>query len=461
MYDVVVIGSGPGGYVCAIRAAQLGLKVACVEQYKTFGGTCLNVGCIPSKALLESSELLHKAQHEFAAHGIAVAPQVDLATMQGRKEKIVASLTRGVAGLFKKHGIDGIVGVGSLVGPGRVAVAAPDGSRTIETRNVVIATGSKAVSLPGIALDGERVFHSTDALALRAVPGRLAVIGAGVIGLELGSVWRRLGSQVTVFEYLDRVLPPADVEVSKAMQRALSKQGFTFRLGVAVRATERDGDVVTVRYDEGGTSKSEEFDAVLVAVGRRPNTDGLGAQGAGLKLDGRGRVDVDEHGATNLSGVYAIGDVVAGPMLAHKAEDEGVAVAERIAGLPGHVNYDVIPSVVYTSPEVAWVGRTEAEAAAAGFAVRTGRFPFQANGRAKALMATDGFVKLVVDARTDRVLGAHIVGPMAGELIAELAIAMEFGASTEDVARTCHAHPTLSEVVREAALDAGGRVIQI
>jgi len=461
-YDVVVIGSGPGGYVCAIRCAQLGLKTACVERWPTYGGTCLNVGCIPSKALLESSELLHRAKTEFKRHGIQVDPTFDLGKMMKRKAKIVTSLTRGVGSLFEKNGIDGIQGLGSIEGPGRVKVTAEDGStRILETTSIVIATGSEVSSIPGVELDGEHVFGSTEALSLDAVPGHLGVIGAGVIGLEMGSVWRRLGSKVTVFEYMDKPLAFADEDVITEAQRAFRKLKIDFRLGVAVQSTEVvDGGVkVTFKARDGDAVDSVVVDKVLVSVGRRPNTDGLNAQAAGVELDSRGRVIIDENFQTTVPDIFAVGDVVRGPMLAHKAEDEGVAVAEIIAGKPGHVNYDVIPSVVYTAPEIAWIGKTEKELTEAGTAYTVGRFPFQANGRAKALESTQGFVKMLADARTDRVLGVHMIGPYVGELMGEIAVAMEFGASAEDIARTCHPHPSLSEVLREAALDAGGRVI--
>jgi len=468
-YDVVVVGSGPGGYVCAIRCAQLGLKTACVEYWPTLGGTCLNVGCIPSKAVLESSELFHKAGHQFAKHGIVVEPSLDLGALHARKDKIVEGLTRGVAGLFKKHGIDRYEGRGVFRSATQLGVeprSAADGGGggvpdlVLEAGAFVIATGSKVRDLPGIARDDDRILGSAQALALPEVPEHLAVIGAGVIGLELGSVWRRLGAQVTVLEYLDRVFPTADADVSKQAMRAFRKQKLKFKFGVAVQRAEADADGVTVFYDDDGAEQSLRCDRLLVAVGRRPNTDGLGCEAAGVALD-RGRVVIDDHFRTSTDGIYALGDVVRGPMLAHKAEDEGVAVAEIIAGKPGHVNYDVIPSVIYTDPEVAWVGETEQELKDGGVPYVVGSFPFLANGRAKALESTAGMVKLLAHAETDRILGAHIVGPMAGELIGEICVAMEFGASAEDIARTCHAHPTLSEVVKEAALDAGGRVIHI
>jgi len=468
-YDVVVVGSGPGGYVCAIRCAQLGLKTACVEYWPTLGGTCLNVGCIPSKAVLESSELFHKAGSEFAKHGIVVEPTLDLPAMHARKDKIVEGLTRGVAGLFKKHGIDRYEGRAVFRSPAELVVeprSAADGGGggvpglVLQAGSVVVATGSKVRDLPGVVRDDVRIFGSAQALALPEVPEHLAVIGAGVIGLELGSVWRRLGARVTVLEYLDRVFPTADADVSKQAMRAFRKQKLKFKFGVAVTRAEADDDGVTVYFDDRGEEQSLRCDRLLVAVGRRPNTDGLGCEAAGVGLE-RGRVVIDDHFRTTAANVYAIGDVVRGPMLAHKAEDEGVAVAEIIAGLPGHVNYDVIPSVIYTHPEVAWVGRTEQELKDTGIPYVVGSFPFLANGRARAMEGTQGMVKLLAHADTDRVLGAHIVGPMAGELIGEVCVAMEFGGSAEDLARTCHAHPTLSEVVKEAALDAGGRVIHI
>jgi len=463
-FDVVIIGAGPGGYVCAIRCAQLGLKVACIESSPTLGGTCLNVGCIPSKALLESSELYHKAGGEFAKHGIVVKPQLDLSTLLARKDKIVDTLTRGVAGLFKKNGIEHFEGRGHFKSSTEVEVIAADGSVSdvLAAKSVVVATGSSVATLPGLAMDGTHIFGSTEALSLAAPPEHLIIVGAGIIGLEMGSVWSRLGSRVTVLEYMDSVLPGADIDIRKQAQRSFRKQGLKFKLGVSVKsATVTKGGTVSVAYEDKKGQQSLEGDAVLVAVGRRANTTGLGADKAGIALDERGRIEVDEQLATSVPGIYAIGDVVRGPMLAHKAEDEGVAIAERLAGLPGHVNYDVIPSVVYTNPEIAWVGQTEDQLKEQGIDYNQGKFPFAANGRAKALESTEGFVKLLADARTDRILGVHIIGPVAGELIGEMALAMEFGASSEDIARTCHAHPTLSEVIREAALDAGDRVLHI
>ena len=462
-YDVVIIGAGPGGYVCAIRAGQLGLKVACVDARSELGGTCLNIGCIPSKALLESTEALWDARHKLSKHGISVDASIDMPTMMKRKEKIVRALTRGVAGLFKKNGVDRVIGRARFRSKEEIEVTTPEGGepRILRSKNFVVATGSEAATLPGVELDGERIFTSTEALSLPEAPSHLVVIGAGVIGLEMGSVWLRLGAKVSVLEYMDRVLPGSDLEVSTTAQKSFKKQGFNFHLGVRVTRAERTADGIAVLYEKDGSEARVEGDALLVAVGRRPNTRGLGAEEIGLKLDPKGRVEVDEHFRTNVEGVWAIGDVIRGPMLAHKAEDEGIAVAERIAGMPGHVNYDAIPYVVYTEPEIAWVGRTEEELKEAGIEYVAGRFPFMANGRAKALEATEGFVKILAAKDTDRVLGVHIVGHRAGELIMEGTLAIELGASAEDIARTSHAHPTLTEVFREAALDANGRVIHI
>jgi dihydrolipoamide dehydrogenase len=462
-YDLVIIGAGPGGYVCALRAAQLGLSVACIEKDPTLGGTCLNVGCIPSKALLESSALFHKAQHEFSKHGIDVSPTLDLATMMARKNTIVAQLTQGIAGLFKKGGVTAYCGLGRFVDTGLVEVIGSDGqvSDTLAAAAVVIATGSHPASLPGIDIDGEHIVSSTEALCLEEPPEHLIVIGAGVIGLEMGSVWNRLGSKVTVLEYLDRVFPGADADISKQAKRSFEMQGIKFRLGVRVQGAEASEDGVVVAYQDGENTECIEGDLVLMAVGRRAHTSGLGLEHIGLQTDGRGCIEVNSRFKTAVDGVYAIGDVVPGPMLAHRAEEEGVALAEILTGLPGQVNHDVIPSVIYTDPEVASVGRTEAELQDAGIDYKVGKFPFAANGRAKALEATQGFVKLLADAVTDRLLGAHIIGPMAGELIGELTLAMEFGASAEDIARTCHAHPTLSEVIKEAALASDGRALHI
>ena len=459
-YDVVVIGGGPGGYVCAIRAAQLGLKTACVEKGATLGGTCLNIGCIPSKALLQSSENYEEARHAFADHGVVVeGVKLDLARMMARKGEVVSANVKGVEFLFRKNKVAWLKGEGRIAGPGRVEV---DGA-TYEAKSIVIATGSESLTLPGVEVDENAIVTSTGALELDAVPGHLAVIGGGYIGLELGSVWRRLGAEVTVIEYLDRLVPGMDSEVAKQFERTLGRQGIKFRLGTKVAAARRGNDGVTLTLEpaKGGDPEEMKADVVLVAIGRRPYTEGLGLAEAGVSLDERGRVKVDAHYATSVPGLYAIGDVIAGPMLAHKAEEEGVACAERIAGQAGHVNYDVIPGVVYTWPEVASIGQTEDTLKQQGAAYRVGKFPFTANGRARAMGSTDGFVKILADKDTDRILGAHIIGPDAGTLIAELATAMEFGASSEDVARTCHAHPSLSEAVKEAALAVENRAIHI
>jgi dihydrolipoamide dehydrogenase len=464
-YDLIVIGTGPGGYVCAIRAAQLGQKVAVVEKRATHGGTCLNVGCIPSKALLHASEMFEEAGHGFARMGIGVGtPKLDLAAMMTFKDEGVDGNVKGVDYLLKKNKIDSVRGAGRIVAPGKVEVTAPDGkTQTLETKNIVIATGSDVARLRGVDIDGKRIVSSDQAIALDKVPPRLLVVGAGVIGLELGSVWRRLGSQVTVVEFLDRILPGMDNEVCRQCQRLFEKQGIVFKLSSKVTAVDGSGKVLkaSVEPAAGGKAETIEADVVLVAIGRVPYPEGLGLEEIGAKKDNRGRVVVDEHFATGVPGIYAIGDVIAGPMLAHKAEDEGMAVAEFIAGQAGHENYDVIPNVVYTFPEIASVGKTEEELKAAGTAYNTGKFPFTANGRAKANHQTDGFVKILADAKTDRVLGVHIVGADAGNMIAEAAVAMEFGASSEDIARTCHAHPTLPEAVKEAALAVAKRAIHM
>lgn len=464
-YDLIVIGTGPGGYVCAIRAAQLGLKTAVVEKRKTHGGTCLNIGCIPSKALLHTSHLFEEAGSHFDKMGIQVsAPKVDLAKMQAFKQEGVDGNVKGVEFLLKKNKIDAFFGTARIAAAGQVEVKGEDGSnQVLQTKNIVIATGSDVTRLPGVEIDEKIVVSSTGALELAAVPKRLVVIGAGVIGLELGSVWRRLGSEVVVVEYLDRILPGMDAEVAKNFQRMLTKQGFQFKLGSKVTKVDRKGKGATLSVEPsaGGAAETIDADVVLVAIGRVPYTDGLGLDEIGVQKDQKGRIQTDAHFSTNVTGVYAIGDVIAGPMLAHKAEDEGVAVAEIIAGKAGHVNYDVIPSVVYTSPEVASVGKTEEELKAAGIAYNIGKFPFTANGRAKAIHATDGFVKILADATTDKVLGVHIIGANAGELIHEAVIAMEFGGSSEDIARSCHAHPTLAEAVKEAALAVDKRAIHM
>ncbi|HVE23252.1 MAG TPA: dihydrolipoyl dehydrogenase [Acidocella sp.] len=459
-FDVIVIGSGPGGYVCAIRAAQLGMKVACVEKRATLGGTCLNIGCIPSKALLQSSENFEQAAHEMKDHGILISEvKLDLARMQARKGEVVGANTKGVEFLFKKNKITWIKGAASFTGANTVEVA----GQAYSAKSIVIATGSDSVPLKGVEIDEKRIVTSTGALELDKVPGHMVVIGGGVIGLELGSVWRRLGAEVTVIEFLDRITPGLDNEISTAFQKVLAKQGFKFKLGHKVTAAKSSdqGVTLTVEPAKGGAVEQIKADIVLLAIGRYAYTEGLNLAAAGVETDERGRVKTDAHFATNVPGVYAIGDVIAGPMLAHKAEDEGVALAERLAGQAGHVNYDAIPSVVYTWPEVAAVGKTEEELKAAGVAYVVGKFPFTANGRARAMGATDGFVKILAEKGTDRVLGAHILGPDAGTLIAELTTAIEFGASAEDVGRICHAHPTLSEAVKEAALAADGRALHI
>ena len=459
-FDLVVIGGGPGGYVAAIRAAQLGMKVACVEKRGALGGTCLNVGCIPSKALLQSSHHFEAAGHHFAEHGIKVTGlALDLATMMSRKQKVVSDNTKGIEFLFKKNKVTYVVGAGQIDGPGRVKV----GERMLAARNIVIATGSEVTPLPGVDIDEKQIVSSTGALELPKVPKHLVVIGAGVIGLELGTVWRRLGAEVTVVEFLDRALPFHDGEISKQMQRILERQGLAFKLSTKVTGAKNGKGAVTLTVEPAQGGKAEELkaDVVLVAIGRRPHTDGLGAKEAGVVMDNRGFIKVDPHFQTSVPGIFAIGDVIGGAMLAHKAEDEGVALAEQLAGQAGHVNYDCIPGVVYTWPEVANVGRTEEQLKADGIAYKVGKFPFTANGRARANGDIDGFVKILADARTDRVLGCHIIGPEAGDLIAEVVLGMEFSAAAEDIARTCHAHPALGEAVKEAALAVDGRPIHI
>lgn len=464
-YDLIVIGTGPGGYVCAIRASQLGLKVAVVEKRGTHGGTCLNVGCIPSKSLLHASELFEEAGHSFAAMGIGVSdPKLDLKAMLAFKQSGVDGNVKGVEFLLKKNKVDVHWGTGKILGAGKVEVTANDGaSQVLETKNIVIATGSDVAQLPGITIDEEKIVSSTGALTLSKVPGKLVVVGAGVIGLELGSVWRRLGAEVTVVEFLDRILPGMDGEVAKSFQRVLEKQGVSFKLGTKVTGVETKGKALKVAVEPaaGGAAETLDADVVLVAIGRVAYTQGLGLAEAGVETDKRGRVVVDAHLKTNVDGIYAIGDVIAGPMLAHKAEEEGVAVAEILAGKAGHVNYGIIPGVVYTTPEVASVGKTEEELKAEGVDYKVGKFPFLANGRAKANAQTDGFVKILADAVTDKVLGAHIIGIEAGEMIHECAVLMEFGGSSEDLARTCHAHPTRSEAVKEAAMAVEKRAIHM
>ena len=459
-FDVIVIGSGPGGYVCAIRAAQLGLKTACVEKRATLGGTCLNIGCIPSKALLQSSEEFDKTRHALKDHGVLVdGVKLDLRRMLARKDEVVSANVKGVEFLFRKNKVTWLKGTGRITAPNTVEV---DGT-AYTTKNIVIATGSESVPLPSVPVDEQRIVTSTGGLELQNVPGHLVVVGAGYIGLELGSVWRRLGAEVTVIEFLDRIVPGMDTEVAIAFRRILQKQGLKFRLGMKVTGADiqTDGVTLTIEPAAGGAAETIPADIVLLSIGRRPYTDGLGLEEAGVELDDRHRVKVDRHYASNVPGIYAIGDVIAGPMLAHKAEDEGVAVAEILAGQAGHVTYGAIPGVVYTWPEVASVGQTEDELKAGGIAYTIGKFPFTANGRARAMGDTDGFVKILADKATDRLLGAHVIGPDAGTLIAELTTAIEFGASAEDVARICHAHPTLSEAVKEAALAADGRAIHI
>ncbi|UEM04151.1 dihydrolipoyl dehydrogenase [Skermanella rosea] len=463
-YDVVVIGGGPGGYVAAIRAAQLGLKTACVEMRKTLGGTCLNVGCIPSKALLTSSEKFEEAKHSFASHGIKLGSvELDLPVMMANKNKVVEDNTKGIEFLFKKNKVDWLKGRGRITARNEVTIEGDGGSETVGAKNIIIATGSESMPVPGVEVDEQRIVTSTGALELAEVPKRFAVIGGGVIGLEMASVWGRLGAEVTVIEFLDRILPGMDGEVSKQMQRILGKQGMTFKLNTKVTAAAvgNAGVTLTVEPSKGGEAQQIEADVVLVAIGRRPYTAGLGLEEMGVEINQRGRIVTSHHWETNVPGIYAIGDVIEGQMLAHKAEDEGVAVAELIAGQSAHINYDAIPGVVYTWPEASTVGKTEEQLKAAGVKYKVGKFPFTANGRARALGMTEGFVKMLADAATDRVLGVHIVGASAGDLIAELALAMEFGASAEDIARTCHAHPTLNEAVKEAALAVDGRPLHM
>jgi dihydrolipoamide dehydrogenase len=463
-YDLIVIGTGPGGYVCAIRAAQLGLKTAVVEKRETHGGTCLNIGCIPSKALLYASEKFTEAEHDLAALGIITErPKLDLAAMMKHKDDTVAANVNGVDFLLKKHKIDAYFGVGTIASAGEVRVTAADGAtQDLGTKNIVIATGSDSARLPGVEIDEKTIVSSTGALSLEKPPTKLLIVGAGIIGLELGSVWGRLGSKVAVVEFFDRILPGVDGEVAKQFQRILAKQGFEFHLGHKVAKIEKQesGLLATIEPAAGGAPSTLEADVALIAIGRRPVTEGLGLEALGVALD-RGRIVIDDRFATNVAGIYAIGDVVRGPMLAHKAEDEGIAAAEILAGQHGHVNYEAIPSVVYTMPEIAMVGATEEELQAKGIAYKIGKFPFTANGRARAMRHTDGFVKILADAATDRVLGVHIIGAGAGDLIAEATVLMEFSGSAEDLARTCHAHPTMSEAVKEAALAVDKRAIHI
>jgi dihydrolipoamide dehydrogenase len=460
-YDVVIIGGGPGGYNAAIRAGQLGLTAACVEMRETLGGTCLNVGCMPSKALLHASELYEMAGKEFAGLGIEVAPKLNLAQMMAQKAESVTALTKGIEFLFKKNKVDWIRGRGRIAGAGKVEVTAADGSvSTLAAKNIVIATGSEPTPLPGVAFEAGKVVDSTGALSLPAVPKHLIVVGAGIIGLELGSVWRRLGAQVTVVEYLDRISPGMDSDLAKAFQRTLTKQGMAFKLGSKVTAAKssKDGVELTVEPAAGGTAETLTGDVVLVAIGRRPYTEGLGLETVGITPDKRGFLD--NHHFKVAEGVWVIGDVTHGPMLAHKAEEDSVAVIELIAGKAGHVDYNLVPSVVYTAPEVAWVGQTEDQLKAAGVAYKAGKFPFTANSRAKINHETDGFAKVLADAATDRILGVHIMGPQAGEMIGEACVAMAFGGSSEDIARVCHPHPTRSEAVKQAAMGVEGWTMQ-
>lgn len=457
-YDVIVIGAGPGGYVCAIRCAQLGLKTACVEARDTLGGTCLNIGCIPSKALLHASHALHEAEHNFAKMGLkAAAPKVDWKGMLAYKDDVIGQNTKGIEFLFKKNKVDWIKGFGSIPAAGQVKV----GDTTHTAKSIIIASGSTPSTLPGIEVDEKIVVTSEGALALGKVPKKMVVIGAGVIGLELGSVYARLGAEVEVIEYLDTITPGMDSEVAKNFQKILSKQGLKFTLGAAVQGVKTTKTNATVSYKLKKDDSDHQVvaDVVLVATGRKPYTEGLGLDALGVELSERGQIKTDGHWQTNIKGVYAIGDCIAGPMLAHKAEDEGMAVAEVVAGKHGHVNYGVIPGVVYTNPEVASVGATEEMLKAEGRAYKVGKFSFMGNGRAKANFAADGFVKILADKDTDRILGAHIIGPAAGDLIHEVCVAMEFGASAQDLALTCHAHPTFSEAVREAALACGDGAI--
>jgi dihydrolipoamide dehydrogenase len=458
-YDIIVIGAGPGGYVAAIRAAQLGMKVACIEKEPSLGGTCLNVGCIPSKALLDSSELYHQAKHSFAKHGIKGDVSLDLPAMMTRKDDVVTGLTKGIAGLFKKNKVDHIRGTGRVAGAGKVIVKSSDGEKSLNAKNVLIATGSAPIQLPSIPFDGKNVISSTEAIALTEVPKKLAVIGAGAIGLELGSVWSRLGSEVIVLEFLDRIAGNMDFELGRELKKSLEKQGLKFQLKTVAESAKIEKGKIKLSWKSGDETGVLDCDKVLVSVGRKPYTDGLGLAEAGVELDKRGFVLVDKHYATRVPGIYAIGDVIGGVMLAHKAEEEGVAVAELLAGRAGHVNYLAVPNVIYTHPEVASVGLTEEEAKAKGIEYKIGKFPYIANGRARAMDAAEGFVKILGDAKTDRLLGMHILGARASDIIAEGAVAIEFAASVEDIARSVHAHPTLPEAIKEAAMAVDKRAI--
>jgi dihydrolipoamide dehydrogenase len=465
-FDLVVIGAGPGGYVAAIRAAQLGMKVAMVEKRATFGGTCLNVGCIPSKALLQSSHLFEEAGHDLAQHGIVLGPpKLDFAQLMKRKGEVVDATTKGVAFLFRKNKITSFQGTGRIDKAGAVSVLGDDGAvkDMLATKNILIASGSEVTPLPGVVVDEKKIVSSTGALELAEVPKHLVVVGAGIIGLELGSVWRRLGSDVTVIEFLDRITPGVDDEVTKHFQRALAKQGLKFKLGSKVTKADASGQGVTLTVEpaKGGAAETVQADIVLVCIGRRPYVEGLGLDKAGVKLTERGRIAVDAHFQTSVPGIYAIGDVIDGPMLAHKASEDGVACVETIAGQKGHVNWDLVPSIIYTQPEVAWVGKTEEQLKAAGVAYKVGKYPFTADPRSRANGATEGFVKVLADKVTDKVLGVHIIGAEAGTMIAEAGMAMEFSASAEDIGRVCHAHPTVNEAMKEAALAAWDKPIHL
>lgn len=466
-YDLIVIGGGPAGYVGAIRAAQLGMKVACVEKRGTLGGTCLNVGCIPSKALLHSSELYEQAQHVAASHGIRIqGAKLDLKTMLGRKDKVVEDLTKGIEGLFKKNKVDYYIGHGIVMGKGEVAVKPVkkgDKVESLKTKNILIATGSEVAPLPGVEIDEKQIVSSTGALTLKSVPKKLVVIGGGVIGLEMGSVWRRLGAEVTVIEYLDGIIPGNDGEVRKQFQKILEKQGINFRLSTKVTGAKASDKGVTLKLEpaKGGKEESLKADVVLVAIGRRPYTENLGLKEAGVALDDRGRIAVNNHFQSNVAGIYAVGDVIDGPMLAHKAEEDAVAAVEIMAGQAGSVDYTLVPAVIYTHPEVATVGYTEEELKQAGVSYNVGKFPFMANSRARAVGDTEGFVKILADGATDKVLGVHIIGPQAGTIIAEAVMAMKHGATAAQVAHTCHSHPDLNEAVKEAALAVAKRPIHI
>ncbi|MDA0782301.1 MAG: dihydrolipoyl dehydrogenase [Rickettsiales bacterium] len=456
-FDLVVIGGGPGGYVAAIKASQLGMKVACVEKRGTLGGTCLNVGCIPSKALLNSSHLYEEATHNFANHGIkASGLSIDVKKMQKHKDDIVEGLTKGIEGLFAKNKVKYFVGTGEITAKGEVTVKPAKGkSEKITAKNILIATGSEVANLPGVEIDGKKIVSSDHAIHLTEVPKKMVVIGGGVIGLELGSVWRRLGAEVTVVEYLDKILPPMDGEVSKTFQKILEKQGINFKLGSKVTSAKASAKGVELNVEpaKGGDAEKLSADVVLVAIGRKPYTEGLGLKEVGVKLDDRGRIETDGHFKTNIDGIWAIGDVIAGPMLAHKAEEDGVAAVEIMAGQAGHVDYDLVPSVIYTHPEVAMIGKTEEQLKEAGVSYNKGKFPFMANSRARTVDEKDGFVKILADKETDEVLGVHIIGPQAGTLIGEASVAMTYRASSEDIARICHSHPDLNEAIKEAALD--------